>query len=49
VDKKQQIAWGGLGDSLCDRETLKDMTILGGLGERLARDIARAVILATER
>ena len=49
ANEKQQVAWGSLGDSMCDRETLNDMRILGALGERLARNVARAAILAPER
>ncbi len=49
ANEEQQIAWGSLGESMCDRETTAEMKVLGGLGDRLARNIARAVILVPEK
>ena len=37
-----------LGDSLCDDESVAEMTLLSRIGERLSRDFAKAVLLAPE-
>jgi hypothetical protein len=42
---EQHLAWMTMGDSLCDSESVADMTSLGRLGERLSRDLAKAVLL----
>ena len=49
ASEEQQIAWGSLGESMCDRETVAEMKVLGGLSDRLAHNIARAVVLVPER
>ncbi len=38
-----------MGDSQCSAESLADMKSLGGLGERLPRDLARAVLLVPDK
>jgi hypothetical protein len=38
-----------LGDSLCDEESVAEMKSLGGLGDRLPHDLARAVLLVPDR
>jgi hypothetical protein len=48
-DDGQQTTWMTLGDSLCDSESVADMKSLGELGDRLPRDLAKAVLLAPDR
>jgi hypothetical protein len=38
-----------LGDSLCDEESVAEMKSLGGLGDRLPHDLARAVLLVPDK
>jgi hypothetical protein len=44
----QQAIWMTLGDSLCDAESMSDITSLGQLRDRLPHDLAKAVLLAPE-
>ncbi len=46
---EQDVTWMTLGDSLCDSEPVSDMMSLGQLGERLPRDLAKAVLLVPEK
>ena len=46
ADEGQQTIVVTLGDSLCDREPLKDMRTLSRVNETFAREVARAVILS---
>ena len=48
-DNAQHITWMTLGDSLCSVESVSDMKSLGGLGERLPHDLARAVLLVPDK
>ena len=48
-DDGQQNTWMTLGDSLCSSETVSDMKSLGRLGERLPRDLAKAVLLVPNK
>jgi len=48
-DDGQQTTWMTLGDSLCDSESVADMKSLGRVGDRLPRDLAKAVLLVPDR
>ena len=48
-DDGQQTTWMTLGDSLCDSESVADMKALGRVGDRLPRDLAKAVLLVPDR
>jgi hypothetical protein len=48
-DDGQHTTWMTMGDSQCSAESLADMKSLGGLGERLPRDLARAVLLVPDK
>jgi len=48
-DEGQHTTWMAMGDSLCSAESLADMKSLGGLGERLSHDLARAVLLVPDK
>ena len=45
-DDEQQVIWMTFGDSLCDQESLAEMAELSRFGERLQRNVPRAVLLA---
>lgn len=42
---EQQTTWVTFGDSLCDQESLKEMADLSRFGDRLQRDVSRAVLM----
>jgi len=42
---EQQTVWMTLGDSLCDSEPVREMLSLSRVRDRLARDLAQAVLL----
>ena len=44
-NQESDSVWHELGESFCQAESVKDMTALGRLGDRLPRDLARAVLL----
>lgn len=46
TDDAQQSVVLGLGDSLCDDESIADMSTLARVNEGFARELARAVLLA---
>jgi len=46
---EQDFDWHTFGDSLCDAESVRDMKTLAGLGDRLPRDLARAVLIVPEK
>jgi hypothetical protein len=48
-NEDEQDAWMTIGSSLCDSESVRDMTSLGTLADRLARDLAHAAILVPAR
>jgi hypothetical protein len=48
-DDAQHTTWITLGDVLCSAESVSDMKSLGRLGERLPRDLARAVLLVPDK
>jgi hypothetical protein len=48
-DDDQKTTWMTFGSSLCDAEPIADMVSLGSLGDRLSRDLARAVLLVPNR
>jgi hypothetical protein len=48
-DDDQKTIWMTFGSSLCDAEPIADMMSLGRLGDRLSRDLARAVLLVPSR
>lgn len=48
-DGGQHTTWMTMGDSLCSAESVADMGSLGGLGEHLPRDLARAVLLVPDK
>lgn len=45
-DNEQHLKLMALGDHLCGTESYSEMKMLGQIGERLPRDLARAVLLA---
>jgi hypothetical protein len=45
----QQLVWMTLGESLCDAEPVQDIMLLGRLRDRLAHDLASAVILVPKK
>lgn len=49
VDDAQHTTWMTLGDALCSAESVADMKSLGGLGERLPHDLAKAVLLVPDK
>lgn len=49
VDDAQHTTWMTLGDALCSAESAADMKSLGGLGERLPHDLAKAVLLVPDK
>jgi hypothetical protein len=48
-DDEQNAAWMTMGESLCDNESVADMSSIGRLGERLPRDLAKAVLLVPNK
>lgn len=46
---EQRVIWGSLGQAVCDRETVSEAKLLGRLRDRLAKNVAQAVILAPEK
>lgn len=48
-DDRQHTTLMTLGDALCSGESAADMKSLGGLGERLPRNLAKAVLLAPDK
>jgi hypothetical protein len=48
-DDEQHLMVMTLGDHLCGTESYHEMKLLGQLGERLPRDLARAVLLAPDK
>jgi hypothetical protein len=44
----QQTAWMTIGDSLCDAESMADITSLGQIRDRLPRALAKAALVAHE-
>jgi|SRR5438067_6063636 hypothetical protein len=49
VDDAQHTTWMTLGDALCSPESTADMKSLGGIGERLPHDLAKAVLLVPDK
>jgi hypothetical protein len=47
-DDTQHVTLMTLGDSLCDEESVAEMTSLSRIGERLSRDFAKAILLAPD-
>ncbi len=48
-DDAQHTTLMTMGDSLCDAESVHEMKSLGALGDRLPRDLARAVLLVPDK
>lgn len=48
-DDVQSAAWITFGDSQCDGESINDMKVLGRLGSKLPRNLARAVLLVPRK
>jgi hypothetical protein len=49
VDDAQHTTWMTLGDVLCSPESAAEMKALGGLGDRLPHDLAKAVLLVPDK